>query len=282
MKLLKWILANKITSLIITISLTGVILLSVSTVKVIQVVNGIKTEQISTTTTESVTENTTENTTAVTATETTTESTTESTTVTTTKPKTTTTTKAPDPKITSSNVKEVFIPLICHYTSLKQNLHYSIGLDYNNSYTAELMDVVCEETEWTEMSVIDIYKFKTVKTVADVKKIYKKYLSSSIVNQADLDNDRHLFSYNGELYRVSGAIGTIDYDVNSIAIVGEQDGGYLIAIDTFIGAGTYSDTETFLVKSVNGRFIIDKFMYENKKWKGDVFLLDAEGLESYY
>lgn len=252
MKIINIILKNKLTSLIIVISLIGVILLSISTVELVQISKNISPKQTTASTTESATE-TTES-----ITESATESTTESTTVTTTKKPTTTTTttKAPDPEITSKNVKEIFIPLIRHYTSLEQGWPFAIGIDYSHNYRNELMAVLCEQTDWTEMSVMGIYKFKTAKTVADVEKPYKKYLSESIVNQADLENSGSFFSYNGELYWIEGAKDTFEYDADSIEYRGKQDGGYVVAIDQFLGNGVYLSTETFLVQYLNGNFKI--------------------------
>ena len=161
MKLLKFLMANKIVSLIIVLSLSGLILLSIATVKFVEIVGNNETMQ---STTESTSNQTTE---------TTTESTTQSTTATT--ETTTTTTKAPDPEINSSNVKTIFQPLIYHYTSLEQGSHNAIGVDYTHNYREELMTVICKRTDWTEMSIESVYKFKTVKSVAEVKRIYKKY-----------------------------------------------------------------------------------------------------------
>lgn len=250
MKIFKLIMANKIVSLIIVLSVCGVTMVSVATVKFVKIVENNKSTQL---TTESTSNQTTETTTLSTTT------TTETTTTTT----TTTTTKAPDPQINSSNVKTIFQPLIYHYTSLEQGSHVAIGIDYNKNYYDELVEIVCEQTDWTEMGIISIYKFKNVKSVAEVKRIYKKYLSSDIVNQAKLENS-NLFSYNNELYVIEGAKGSYDYDASSITYKGKKDGGYVVAIDQFLGNGAYIGTESFLVKYIDGRFKIVKKLGEEQ------------------
>lgn len=258
MKLLKFLMANKIVSLIIVLSLSGLILLSIATVKFVEIVGNNETMQ---STTESTSNQTTE---------TTTESTTQSTTATT--ETTTTTTKAPDPEINSSNVKTIFQPLIYHYTSLEQGSHNAIGVDYTHNYREELMTVICEQTGWTELGIESVYKFKTVKSVTEVKRIYKKYLSLDIVNQADLN----LFSYNNELYAIYGAKGSYEYNANSITYKGKKDGGYVVAIDAFLGNGAYLSTESFLVKYIDGRFKIVKKLGEEQIHPNDYYVADYE------
>lgn len=258
MKLLKFLMANKIVSLIIVLSLSGLILLSIATVKFVKIVENNETMQ---STTESTSNQTTE---------TTTESTTQSTTATI--ETTTTTTKAPDPEINSSNVKIIFQPLIYHYTSLEQGSHNAIGIDYTHNYREELMTVICEQTDWTELGIESVYKFKTVKSVAEVKRIYKKYLSSDIVNQAGLN----LFSYNNELYAIYGAKGSYEYNANSITYKGEKDGGYVVAIDAFLDNGAYLSTESFLVKYIDGRFKIVKKLGEERIHPNDYYVADYE------
>ena len=253
MRIFKLIMANKMVSLIIVLSLCGLTLLSIATVKFVKIVENNETMQ---STTESTSNQTTE-----TATESTTQSTTTTTEITTTT--TTTTTKAPDPEINSSNVKIIFQPLIYHYTSLEQGSHIAVGIDYNKNYYDELVEIVCEQTDWTEMGIISIYKFKNVKSVAEVKRIYKKYLSLDIVNQAKLENS-NLFSYNNELYLIEGAKGSFDYDASSITYKGKKDGGYVVAIDQFLGNGAYIGTESFLVKYIDGRFKIVKKLGEEQ------------------
>ncbi len=263
-------MANKMVSLIIVFSLCGLTLLSIATVKFVKIVGNNETVQ---STTESTSNQTTETTTESTTQSITT--TTETTTTTITTTNTTTTTKAPDPEINSSNVKKIFKPLISHYTSLDQGSHNAIGIDYTHNYREELMTVICERTDWTEMSIESVYKFKTVKSVAEVKRIYKKYLSSDIVNQADLDNS-NLFSYNNELYVIYGAKGSFEYNANSITYKGKKDGGYVIAIDQFLGNGAYLSTESFLVKYIDGRFKIVKKLGEEQIHPNDYYVADYE------
>lgn len=254
-------------SLIIVLSLCGLTLLSIATVKFVKMVGNNETMQ---STTESTSNRTTETTTESTTQSITT--TTDTTTTTTTTTNTTTTTKAPDPQINSSNVKTIFQPLIYHYTSLEQGSHNAIGIDYTHNYREELMTVICERTDWTEMSIESVYKFKTVKSVAEVKRIYKKYLSSDIVNQAYLN----LFSYNNELYVIEGAKGSYEYNANSITYKGKKDGGYVVAIDAFLGNGAYLSTESFLVKYIDGRFKIVKKLGEEQIHPNDYYVADYE------
>lgn len=262
MRIFKLIMANKMVSLIIVLSLCGLTLLSIATVKFVKIVENNETMQ---STTESTSNQTTE-----TTIESTTQSTTTTTEITTTT--TTTTTKAPDPEINLSNVKSIFKPLISHYTSLEQGTHNAIGVDYTHNYREELMTVICEQTDWTELGIESVYKFKTVKSVAEVKRIYKKYLSSDIVNQADLN----LFSYNNELYAIYGAKGSYEYNANSITYKGKKDGGYVVAIDAFLGNGAYLSTESFLVKYIDGRFKIVKKLGEEQIHPNDYYVADYE------
>ena len=260
MRIFKLIMANKMVSLIIVFSLCGLTLLSIATVKFVKIVGNNETVQSTTKSTSNQT------------TETTTESTTQSITTTTetTTTTTTTTTKVFDPEINSSNVKAIFTPLIYHYTSLEQGSHNAIGIDYTHNYREELMTVICEQTDWTELGIESVYKFKTVKSVAEVKRIYKKYLSSDIVNQADLN----LFSYNNELYAIYGAKGSYEYNANSITYKGKKDGGYVVAIDAFLGNGAYLSTESFLVKYIDGRFKIVKKLGEEQIHPNDYYVAD--------
>lgn len=262
MRIFKLIMANKMVSLIIVLSLCGLTLLITATVKFVKIVGNNETVQ---STTESTSNQTTE-----TTIESTTQSTTTMTEITTTT--TTTTTKAPDPEINLSNVKSIFKPLISHYTSLEQGTHNAIGVDYTHNYREELMTVICEQTDWTELGIESVYKFKTVKSVAEVKRIYKKYLSSDIVNQADLN----LFSYNNELYAIYGAKGSYEYNANSITYKGKKDGGYVVAIDAFLGNGAYLSTESFLVKYIDGRFKIVKKLGEEQIHPNDYYVADYE------
>lgn len=266
MKLIKLILNNKLTTIIIVLSVVGLTVASITSVKLIQYVkNG--DFKIETTASTTKKETTTESTTELTTTKTTTETTTKPTTT-----KAETTTKKPDPVINSSNVKSIFKPLISHYTSLEQGTHNAIGVDYTHNYREELMTVICEQTDWTELGIESVYKFKTVKSVAEVKRIYKKYLSSDIVNQADLN----LFSYNNELYAIYGAKGSYEYNANSITYKGKKDGGYVVAIDAFLGNGAYLSTESFLVKYIDGRFKIVKKLGEEQIHPNDYYVADYE------
>lgn len=250
MKIINFALKNKTLLFVILLAVIGGIMLCVSAVNIVKSAdkNGIDvTEECSTETDSSTTANiTATETTAITASATTTT--------------TTTTTKAPDPEINSSNVYVVFYPLIRHYTSLEQGSHVAIGIDYSHNYRDELMIAICEQTDWTEMSIDSVYKFKTVKSAAEVKRIYKKYLSDDIVNQAELS----LFSYNNELYTIQGAKGSFDYNANSITYKGKKNGGYVVAIDQFLGNGAYLGTESFLVKYIDGCFKIVKKLGEEQ------------------
>ena len=174
------------------------------------------------------------------------------------------------PKIDASNVKSIFQPLIYHYASLEQGIHSAIGIDYNKDYRDELLKTVCEQTDWTEMGIVSIYKFKTVKSAAEVKEIYKRYISDDVVDKL-LSGNSNFFSYNNELYIIEGAKGTYDYDASSITYKGEKDGGYVVAIDRFLGNGAYLATESFLVKYIDGNFKIVKKLGEEKLHPTDYY-----------
>lgn len=174
------------------------------------------------------------------------------------------------PKIDASNVKSIFQPLIYHYASLEQGIHSAIGIDYNKDYRDELLKTVCEQTDWTEMGIVSIYKFKTVKSASEVKEIYKRYISDDVVDKLFSGNS-NFFSYNNELYRIQGAVGTFDYDASSITYKGEKDGGYIVAIDRFLGNGAYLETVSFLVKYEDGQFKIVKELGEEKLHSTDYY-----------
>lgn len=193
-----------------------------------------------------------------------------------------TTEKVPIPKITSSNVKKIFIPLISNYTSLEQITHYAAGVDYSKDYTYILPDSWYEEQGMYPYAVMGVYRFKNIKTVDELVSHYKKYLSANIVDEADLENNGFLFCDDNRLYAVQGAKGTYDYDANSITLVGEQDGGYLISVDSFIAEGTYIHTETYFVKYVDGRFIIDKLMCKSELSDKPTYLTDFDAVSNYY
>ena len=88
-----------------------------------------------------------------------------------------TTEKEPVPKITSSNVKKIFIPLISNYTSLEQITHYAAGVDYSKDYTYILPDSWYEEQGMYPYAVLGVYRFKNIRTIDELKSHYKKYLS---------------------------------------------------------------------------------------------------------
>lgn len=174
------------------------------------------------------------------------------------------------PKVDPIRIKNEFHNAMLHYTSLEQGIHTAIGIDYNKDYRDELLKTVCEQTDWTEMGIVSIYKFKTVKSAAEVKEIYKRYISDDVVDKL-LSGNSNFFSYNNELYIIEGAKGTYDYDASSITYKGEKDGGYVVAIDRFLGNGAYLATESFLVKYIDGNFKIVKKLGEEKRHPTDYY-----------
>lgn len=251
MKILSFALKNKVLMLVVILAATGVGMLSISAAEILKLSdeNGkeVKEKYSAETSTVPVT-----------------------------------TEKEPVPKITSSNVKKIFIPLISNYTSLEQITHYAAGVDYSKDYTYILPDSWYEEQGMYPYAVLGVYRFKNIRTIDELKSHYKKYLSASIVDEADLGNKGLLFCDDNHLYVIEGAKGTYDYDANSITLLGEQDGGYLISVDSFIAEGTYIHTETFLVKYVDGRFIIDKFIYRSDFSDEPIYLTNFDAVSNYY
>lgn len=174
------------------------------------------------------------------------------------------------PKVDPIRIKNGFHNAMLHYTSLEQGIHTAIGIDFNKDYYNELVNIATKESGFPSEAIVGIYKFRNVKSAAEVEKIYRKYLSDDIVDKLLPDNS-NFFSYNNELYWIEGAVGTFDYDTSSIAYKGEKDGGYVVAIDRFLGNGAYLSTESFLVKYIDGNFKIVKKLGEEKLHPTDYY-----------
>lgn len=155
---------------------------------------------------------------------------------------------------------------IFHYTSLYQGIHTAIGIDYNKDYYDELINMAYKEIGLPSEAILGIYKFKNVKSAAEIEKIYKKYLSDDIVDKLLPDHSNFLI-YNNEIYYIDHARWTFDYDASSITYKGEKDGGYILEIDRY--RGEYLSTESYLLKYIDGNFKIVKKLGEEQLHPSD-------------
>jgi len=163
--------------------------------------------------------------------------------------------------VNSANVKNTFLPVFKYYYSLTETQH-GMFIDGSKDYISLL-----PKSWYTKHGVasdgsamLSVYKFKKYKTPAELKKVYKKYLSDEIIDEYNSRfSDQSLIVINGEMYAIRfGGRGSITYDVNSIEFRGKADGGYLVAIDMYNSGDCYCETEVFLIKSVNGALKIEK------------------------
>lgn len=174
------------------------------------------------------------------------------------------TTAKKEPELNSGNVKSVCTPLFRYYLSLSQDMHFAVGLDKNKNCMDILPDSWYEKTGMTEMGVQAVYKFKTVKNKSQLKKVYRKYLSQSILNKYSIDKNEMLVETDDALYWVEGGRGTYDFDANSVKLKSKDDNGYTVSVDAYIG-DTYLKTSYFLVNDENGRFVISKELYDKQE-----------------
>lgn len=170
------------------------------------------------------------------------------------------------PKVDPIRIKNGFQNAIFHYTSLYQGIHTAIGIDYNKDYYDELIDMAYKEIGLPSEAILGIYKFKNVKSAAEIEKIYRKYLSDDIVDKLLPDHSNFLI-YNNEIYYIDHARWTFDYDASSITYKGEKDGGYILEIDRY--HGEYLSTESYLLKYIDGNFKIVKKLGEEQLHPSD-------------
>ncbi|MBR3810698.1 MAG: hypothetical protein IKK46_10380, partial [Clostridia bacterium] len=158
--------------------------------------------------------------------------------------------------ITSSNVKTQFLPLLCQYHSLydgRHDVHLAGYTDYKN-LLSESWYQQNDPYHYTSA----LYKFKSVKSQTELKNAYKGYLSAKLVDNYPFYS---LVTINGTMYYAyNNAVGMCVYDVNSIKYKGTKDGGYLVSVDYYNSGNIYYETQTFLVKNVNGKLIIDSIV----------------------
>lgn len=161
--------------------------------------------------------------------------------------------------ITSSNVKSVFLPVLRQISSADNN-YYAVGLvkDKNGSVKDYRGKV---PTDLPDGAVLGIYKFKSVKSISELKTYLKKYMTSSFIEENCYFD--MLTEYNNSLYVIHGAVGSTTYNANSIKLVARHGNGYYISADSYGSGDNYCDTVTFYVKKVNGRYVVDDIV--NKK-----------------
>ena len=155
--------------------------------------------------------------------------------------------------ITSSNAKAQFTPILAQYYSLTEGRHDAYLADYTN-YKSLLSESWYQQND-PYRGTSHLYKFKTVKSETELRNSYKKYISASLVDNMPMGT---LVSLNGNFYLAyNNAVGMGTYDVNSIKFKGEANGGYLVSADYYNSGGVYCQTDVFLVKTVNGKLILD-------------------------
>ncbi len=156
------------------------------------------------------------------------------------------------PYVNANNVKAKMTPLILNYHSLYEAHDYYLA-GYKN-YKSLLSESWYKQNDPYHYTA-RLYKFKTVKSEAELRNAYKQYLSSSLVDSLKFGN---LVKINGTMYfAYMAAAGSTSYDMNSIKFVGEKDGGYLVSVHCYNSGDVYCQTETFLIKNVNGKMILD-------------------------
>ena len=170
-------------------------------------------------------------------------------------------------ELSSENVKDIFTPLICNYHSLDELGHAYYYEDRTN-YIELLTDEWYEEND-PERYTSHLFKLKDIKSIAELKNMYKKYLSEDLVEKYTF-NEKYFITVDSELYIVyNNAVGTCSYDIDSIELSEKNDDEYLVEIDLYNSGDMYCETQSFSVKKSGNSYVIDRYVssdYEKRDY----------------
>lgn len=165
--------------------------------------------------------------------------------------------------ITSSNVKSKFLPILKNIATVENRYYKTAGFVTNADGTWKSYYGMVP-TPLPDEAVSNVFKFKSVNTVEELAEFFSKYMSYRYMLDNHFYDEYALFEYNGGLYVMTGAVGTISYDVNSIKLVGRYATGYYISADLYSSGDTYCGTVTFYVKKDGSKYVVDKVVSEKQ------------------